>query len=241
VVPELHLRASGEVEKLQRNDCLTQNDPFFGGRSVVLYSIGLSVDGATNPQRGYRNFTNYRLRKLLAANGQRTYSRGRPTNGSQVHLLSAISHDTAVVLAQREIAAKTYEIPQLAPLLADLDLADVVVTADALHTQRETARHLVDDRGAHHCLRSKGTSHTCWLLPAVAVRPGRRLHPRARDVRPWARTHRRAHHPRRSRRRRFRDQLPPRRPGLPGASRRRRTGRPAGHQGDRALNYQPDR
>jgi hypothetical protein len=32
---------------------------------------------------------------------------------SQVHLLSAISHDTAVVLAQREITAKTNEIPEL--------------------------------------------------------------------------------------------------------------------------------
>ena len=28
---------------------------------------------------GYRNFTNYRLRMLLAANGQRTYRRARPT------------------------------------------------------------------------------------------------------------------------------------------------------------------
>jgi transposase len=27
---------------------------------------------------GYRNFTNYRLRMLLAANGQRTYRRARP-------------------------------------------------------------------------------------------------------------------------------------------------------------------
>lgn len=44
-------------------------------------------------------------------------------DGSQVHLLSAISHDTAIVLAQREIAAKTNEIPKLSTLLADLDLS----------------------------------------------------------------------------------------------------------------------
>lgn len=50
-----------------------------------------------------------------------------------MHLLSAISHDSAVVLAQREIAAKTNEI----------------------HEQ-ETARHLVADRGADYVLTVKG-------------------------------------------------------------------------------------
>ena len=77
-------------------------------------------------------------------------------DGSQVNLLSAISYDTAVVLAQREIAAKINEIPELSTLLADLDLTGTVVSADALHTQRETARHLVADRGAHYVLTVKG-------------------------------------------------------------------------------------
>ena len=78
------------------------------------------------------------------------------TRRLQVHLLSAVSHDTVVVLAQPEIAAKANEIPELAPLLADLDLTGVVVTADTLHTQRETARHLVADRGADYVLSRSG-------------------------------------------------------------------------------------
>jgi len=81
-------------------------------------------------------------------------------DGSQVHLLSAISHHTGVVLAQREITAKTNEIPELAPLLAGLDLAGLVVTADALHTQRETARHLVAERHAHYVLTVKANQPT---------------------------------------------------------------------------------
>jgi predicted transposase YbfD/YdcC len=95
------------------------------------------------------------VRQGIAVDGKVVRGAWRP-DGSQVHLLSAISHDTAVVLAQREIAAKTNEIPELAPLLAGLDLTGVVVTADALHTQRETARHLVDDRNAHYVLTVKG-------------------------------------------------------------------------------------
>ena len=93
--------------------------------------------------------------RALAVDGKTVRGAWRP-DGSQVHLLSAISHDTGVVLAQREIAAKTNEIPELAPLLAGLDLSGVVVTADALHTQRATARHLVSDRGAHYVLTVKG-------------------------------------------------------------------------------------
>src|SRR5665811_2357392 len=100
-----------------------------------------------------------RARPAIAVDGKVVRGAWRP-DGSQVHLLSAVSHDTAVVLAQREIAAKTNEIPELAPLLADLDLTGVVVTADALHTQRETARHLVADRGADYVLTVKGNQPT---------------------------------------------------------------------------------
>jgi len=110
----------------------------------IAQQAGVGADGA---------------RPAIAVDGKVVRGAWRP-DGSQVHLLSAVSHDTAVVLAQREIAANTNEIPELAPLLADLDLTGVVVTADALHTQRETARHLVADRGADYVLTVKGNQPT---------------------------------------------------------------------------------
>lgn len=81
------------------------------------------------------------LRRAGAVDGKVVRGAGRP-DGTQVNLFLAISHDTAIVLAQHEIAVKTNVIPELSILLADLDLTGVVVSADALHTQRETARHL---------------------------------------------------------------------------------------------------
>jgi predicted transposase YbfD/YdcC len=48
-------------------------------------------------------------------------------------------------------AHRHHEIAAFAPLLAGLDLAGVVVTADALHTQRDHASFLVD-RGADYLL-----------------------------------------------------------------------------------------
>lgn len=51
------------------------------------------------------------------------------------------------VLAQVAVGAKTNEIPVLATLLGTLDITDAVITADAMHCQRETAQ-IVRDREA---------------------------------------------------------------------------------------------
>ncbi|WP_346156276.1 transposase family protein [Nonomuraea recticatena] len=63
--------------------------------------------------------------------------RGSRTQDGTVHLLAATRHDTQIVVAQRQVEAKSNEIPTFTPLLSGLDLTSVVVTADALHTQQE--------------------------------------------------------------------------------------------------------
>ena len=70
------------------------------------------------------------------------------SDGQAAHLLAAIDQQARTALAQTAVDGKTNEITQFAPLLAPLDLTGCVVTADALHTQREHADHLVTDRKA---------------------------------------------------------------------------------------------
>ena len=83
-------------------------------------------------------------------------------DATRVHLLSAFLHGQGVTVAQREIPAKTNEIPEIKPLLEPLDLSARVVTADALHTQRETARFLVEDKQAHYLLTVKENQPTLY-------------------------------------------------------------------------------
>ena len=65
---------------------------------------------------------------------------GTPSSdGQAVHLLAVIDQQAGAVLAQAGVDGKTNEITQFAPLLEPLDLAGCVITADALHTQREHA------------------------------------------------------------------------------------------------------
>jgi hypothetical protein len=52
------------------------------------------------------------------------------------------------------LGAKTNEILTLQTLLTTLDLTDAVVTADAMHCQRDTA-HIIRDRGGHYILTVK--------------------------------------------------------------------------------------
>jgi predicted transposase YbfD/YdcC len=99
------------------------------------------------------------LLEQAAADGKTVRGAVRP-DGSQVHLLSVFDVGTGCVRAQREVDAKTNEIPELAPAIAHLDLTGTVVTADALHTQAETARHLVEDKHAHYLMIIKANQPT---------------------------------------------------------------------------------
>ena len=102
-------------------------------------------------------------------------------DGTQVHLLSAFLQHPGVTVAQREIPSKTNEIPEFQPLLEPLDLSGRVVTADALHTQRETARFLVEDQQAHDFFTVKPNQPTLYAdlsalteahFPPVRRNPG---------------------------------------------------------------------
>jgi hypothetical protein len=76
------------------------------------------------------------------------------------HLLRAILHQEAVVVAQMDGEEKTNEIPKLPALLAPLPLEGAVVTADALHTQKETARYLVEEKQADYLFIAKDNQPT---------------------------------------------------------------------------------
>jgi len=109
-------------------------------------------------------------RRVLAVDGKRL--RGSARAGHQVHLLAALDHHDGAVLAQRDVPADTNEIALFGPLLAGLDLAGVVVTADALHTQRDHASFLID-RGADYLLVVKANQPT--LHAQLAGLPWRQI------------------------------------------------------------------
>jgi predicted transposase YbfD/YdcC len=77
-----------------------------------------------------------------------------------VHLLSALLHEEKVVVAQRAVGEKTNEIPEVKRLLEPLNIQGAIVTLDALHTQTETARYLVEEKKADYVLVAKDNQET---------------------------------------------------------------------------------
>lgn len=89
-------------------------------------------------------------RRVIAVDGKTLRGSGHGSAASR-HLLAALDHAQGVVLGQVEVGAKTNEIPMFSTLLDRLDITGAVITADALHAQREHATYLAG-RNAHYLL-----------------------------------------------------------------------------------------
>ncbi|MDF2712662.1 MAG: putative transposase, partial [Nonomuraea muscovyensis] len=110
---------------------------WLAGRAVTA---GTTMDGPA------------RVRRRAGAVDGKALRGARNRGGEPVHLLAAFGHISGLVLAQTGVDGKTNEITRFQPLLEHLDLHDRVVTADALHTQREHAAFLIQQKQAHYVL-----------------------------------------------------------------------------------------
>jgi len=83
----------------------------------------------------------------------------RASGKSALHMVSAWGCEQRLVLAQVSTDAKSSEITAVPALLRLLSLQGTIVTADALHCQRVTARQIVD-QGGDYALALKGNQGT---------------------------------------------------------------------------------
>ena len=112
--------------------------PTSGGLSPGAGLLGVAVDGKT--LRGAKR-----------------------SDGTQVQLLAAMRHDTGMVIGQRNVDNdKTNEILAFAPLVGPLALAGIVLTADAIHTQRKAAELVVATKAGHYIFGVKKNQPTLW-------------------------------------------------------------------------------
>jgi predicted transposase YbfD/YdcC len=90
----------------------------------------------------------------------------------QPHLVSVLDLASGVVLGQVTVAEKSSEIAAFTTLLDDLDLTDVLITADAVHTNRHHADYL-HQRGGHYLLTAKLNQPT--LLRRLRALPWKQI------------------------------------------------------------------
>jgi predicted transposase YbfD/YdcC len=94
-------------------------------------------------------------RRAIAVDGK-TLRGSRTTDTAADHVMAACDQAAGVVLASTGVDGKTNEITRFAPLLDQIsDLRGNVITADAMHCQRDHVTYLAE-RGAHWILTVKG-------------------------------------------------------------------------------------
>jgi predicted transposase YbfD/YdcC len=87
------------------------------------------------------------LGNIIAFDGKAirsTSEKGKPHSALQI--LTAYMVDSGLVLAQEAIHEKTNEIPVLRNMLDYVDVRGKIVTADAMHCQRDTCEKIVDKK-----------------------------------------------------------------------------------------------
>ena len=106
-------------------------------------------------------------RRVIAIDGK-TVRGARTRARSAPHLVAAFDHGSGAVLGQLAVTARSNEIPAVRTLLAGFDLNGVVVTVDAMHTQTDTAK-LIVEAGGDYVFTVKGNQPTlyaaCKALP----------------------------------------------------------------------------
>ena len=115
----------------------------------------LDADALDTVLNGWLTDEELRAGDAIAVDGKSLRGSGHGARPRPVHLLSGLLHRTGQVLGQVNVDEKTNEIPKLQDLLDPLDISGVIVTTDALHTQTETARYLVEDKQAHYVMEVK--------------------------------------------------------------------------------------
>lgn len=86
--------------------------------------------------------------EVVAADGKTL--RGSKKQGSKIsQLMSVVSHKLGLTIAQESISTKSNEIPKLQEIVGKMDLENIIVTMDALNTQKQTAQAIVEAAGEY--------------------------------------------------------------------------------------------
>jgi len=95
--------------------------------------------------------------RRIAVDGKTLRGSKRGEEGKALQLLSAVTHQLRLTIAQREIEEKSNEIPALEPLLESIPrMEGSLVTADAMQCQQQACAYITQQRGADYLIGLKG-------------------------------------------------------------------------------------
>lgn len=100
------------------------------------------------------------IRDVIAADGKETHNTGKKNSDDvcdkrNLNEFNVMSTEWGICLSSTRIDEKSNEIPEMQDVIGKLDCRGCVVTADAMNTQKETARAIVMMAHGDYCLALK--------------------------------------------------------------------------------------
>ena len=108
------------------------------------------------------------IRDIITADGKeiRGTAGKKHTDGQSGHNLNefnVMSTEWGICLSSTRIDEKSNEIPEMQRVVKQIDCRGCIVTADAMNTQKETARAVVKEARGDYCLALKENQKTAYL------------------------------------------------------------------------------
>jgi predicted transposase YbfD/YdcC len=121
-----------EIEKIPSKPTLSRLLNMVNAESIIKVIVQIMKEEAQN------------LGDIIAFDGKSicsTAEKGKPHSALQI--LTAYMVESGVVLAQESIHEKTNEIPVMQDILEYIEIKDKIITADAMHCQKETCEKII--------------------------------------------------------------------------------------------------
>lgn len=105
------------------------------------------------------------IRDVIAADGKETHNTGKENSQDvcetrNLSEFNVMSTEWGICLSSTRIDEKSNEIPEMQDVMGKLDCRGCVVTADAMNTQKDTARAIVGKAHGDYCLALKENHKT---------------------------------------------------------------------------------
>jgi len=155
-------------DTIQRVFCILRSDELQSMLVNILIRI-VTVAGKKLDEYLYKNDgLGCYIRDVIAADGKETHNTGKknsegPTERRNLNEFNVMSTEWGINLSSTRIDEKSNEIPEMQKVMKQLDCRGCVVTADAMNTQKTTAKAIIEEAHGDYCLALKENQKTAYL------------------------------------------------------------------------------
>lgn len=154
-------------DTIQRVFCIIRSDELQNMLVTILVKL-VRVAGKELDEYLYRNDElGCYIQDVIAADGKETHNTGKENSQDvcdtrNLNEFNVMSTEWGICLSSTRIDEKSNEIPEMQEVMGNPDCRGCVVTADAMNTQKDTARAIVKKAHGDYCLALKENQKTAY-------------------------------------------------------------------------------